>query len=279
MAIEWHYTLNGQQAPAPVSSAQLKQLAASGQLQPTDLVWQEGMTGWVPAGSVKGLFSPGKSLGDSAVIPPPSAGRPTRKPAPPYDWANMHPATVLLLTLLTAGLFGLLYSYNDWANMHPVAVLILALLTAGLFGLLYSYKICHAYSARATGRRADAAGRTLGKVRHPFGVLLLSYLTLGIYLYYWAYSVMRECNAYTGRKDINPRTELNLMLIFPPYTIYVVLFQVADMIRRAQVLAGQPETPAVRWAVLFLNPFLLVEVPILAMIYQDALNQIWLTVP
>jgi hypothetical protein len=249
--IEWHYTLNGQQVPVPVTSAQLKQLAASGQLQPTDLVWQEGMTGWVPAGSVKGLFTPGKSLGDSAVIPPPAAGRSTRKPAPPYDWANMHPAAVLILTILTVG----------------------------LFGLLYSYKICHAYSARATGRRADAAGRTLGKVRHPLGVLMLSYLTFGIYLYYWTYAVMRECNTYTGRKDINPRTELNLMLIFPPYTIYVILFQAADMVRRAQALAGQPETPGVRWAVLFLNPFLLLEVPILAMIYQDALNQIWLTVP
>jgi hypothetical protein len=251
MANEWHYTLNGQQAATPVTSSQLKQLAASGQLQPTDLVWQDGMTGWVPASSVKGLFSPGKSLGDSAVIPPPSAGRATPKPAPPYDWGNMHPVAVLLLTILTAG----------------------------LFGLLYSYKICHAYGARATGRRADAAGRTLGRVRHPVGVLMLSYLTLGIYLYVWTYRLMRECNEYTGRKDVNPRTELNLMLIFPPYTLYVILFQLSDMIRRAQVLAGLPETPGLRWAALFLNPFLLPELPILAMIYQEALNQIWFTAP
>src|SRR5436309_2156655 len=56
MASEWYYTQNGQQAPSPVSSSQLAQLAGSGQLQPTDMVWREGMPNWVAASSIKGLF-------------------------------------------------------------------------------------------------------------------------------------------------------------------------------------------------------------------------------
>ncbi len=71
MRNEWHYTIHGQPAASPISATQLKQLAASGQLKPTDLVWQEGMVEWVPAGAIKGLFPPaGKTLGDSAVVPP-----------------------------------------------------------------------------------------------------------------------------------------------------------------------------------------------------------------
>ena len=255
MANEWHYTLNGQQAAAPVAAAQLKQLAVSGQLKPTDLVWQDGMLDWVPARDIKGLFPSGKSIGDSAVVPPASAkaaeGRKTRKPAVPFDWANMHPVAVLLLTIVTGG----------------------------IFGLIYAYKICGAYRAKAVARPADAAGRTLGRVRHPFGVLLLSYLTGGVYFLYWTSRALRECGEYTGRKDVNPRTELSLMLIFPPYAVYVVVFQLPDLIRRTQALAGMPETTALRQAVFFLNPCLFIALPFLAMIYQETLNQTWLTTP
>jgi hypothetical protein len=255
MANEWHYTRNGQQAAAPVPAAQLKQLAASGQLKPTDLVWQDGMLDWVPASAIKGLFPSGKPIGDSAVVPPASAkaaeGRKTGKPAVPFDWANMHPAAVLALTIITGG----------------------------LFGFLYAYKICRAYQARAIARTTDTVGRTLGRVRHPFGVLLLSYLTGGIYFLYWTSRALRECSEYTGRKDFNPRTELSLMLIFPPYVLYVVVFQLPDLIRRTQTLAGLPETAALRHAIFFLNPCLLGALPFLGMIYQENLNQTWLATP
>ena len=42
---DWYYTQNGEQR-GPVSPAQLKQLAQSGQLQPTDLVFKEGGKEW-----------------------------------------------------------------------------------------------------------------------------------------------------------------------------------------------------------------------------------------
>ena len=45
MSTEWFYTKDGEQL-GPVSSKQLSQLAASGELQPTDLVWKEGAPDW-----------------------------------------------------------------------------------------------------------------------------------------------------------------------------------------------------------------------------------------
>lgn len=56
MAAEWHYSKNGQKH-GPVSASDLKNLAKSGDLLPTDLIWKEGMAKWKPASNVKGLFS------------------------------------------------------------------------------------------------------------------------------------------------------------------------------------------------------------------------------
>lgn len=53
--IEWYYA-KGDQQQGPVSSGELKQLAVSGQLVPDDLVWREGMSEWVAASNVRGLF-------------------------------------------------------------------------------------------------------------------------------------------------------------------------------------------------------------------------------
>lgn len=57
MTAQWHYVKGGQRH-GPVSEEQLHQLAASGQLQPTDLVWRDGMAQWQQAGLVQGLLPP-----------------------------------------------------------------------------------------------------------------------------------------------------------------------------------------------------------------------------
>jgi|GEM_PF-3393686 len=54
--IEWYYARNGEQF-GPVSPAELKQLALSGQLRSYEPVWREGMSDWTPARNVKGLFT------------------------------------------------------------------------------------------------------------------------------------------------------------------------------------------------------------------------------
>jgi len=59
----FYYESNGQQL-GPISAAELKAKAVSGELKPTDMVWKEGLPDWVSAGSVRGLFPEG------TVIPP-----------------------------------------------------------------------------------------------------------------------------------------------------------------------------------------------------------------
>jgi len=55
MTQEWHYVKDGQRH-GPITARQLKGLAASGDLQPTDLVWTDGRDEWKPASIVKELF-------------------------------------------------------------------------------------------------------------------------------------------------------------------------------------------------------------------------------
>ncbi len=75
MSQQWYFSKNNQQQ-GPVSPEQLKQLAASGQLQPSDLVWKEGMGQWTTASSIKGLFA--APAAPPRPISPPST--PTKTP-------------------------------------------------------------------------------------------------------------------------------------------------------------------------------------------------------
>jgi hypothetical protein len=62
MAELWYYTSEGKRME-PVTAGELRHLAEAGFLQPTDLVWKEGMANWAAASSIKGLF---------ATTPPPA---------------------------------------------------------------------------------------------------------------------------------------------------------------------------------------------------------------
>ncbi len=55
MSDEWYYAKNGQQM-GPVSTDVITRLAASGQVQPSDLVWRDGMPNWAPARTVRAIF-------------------------------------------------------------------------------------------------------------------------------------------------------------------------------------------------------------------------------
>jgi hypothetical protein len=84
--VEWFYAQENQRF-GPVSAAELKALADAGKLRPEDLVWREGMDGWVPARRVKGLFeaeSPPVPAGSGANAPAAEASAmPTEAPAVP----------------------------------------------------------------------------------------------------------------------------------------------------------------------------------------------------
>ncbi len=56
MANEWYYTGSGARH-GPISTDELKRLAAEGLLAPTDLIWKPGMSEWTPASRAKELFT------------------------------------------------------------------------------------------------------------------------------------------------------------------------------------------------------------------------------
>ena len=66
MATQWYYAVEGQEH-GPVGPAELKQLAASGQLSRQDLVWREGLTDWVEARQLKALWTPAPVRTPAAV--------------------------------------------------------------------------------------------------------------------------------------------------------------------------------------------------------------------
>jgi hypothetical protein len=94
MADEWYYTNQGQQM-GPVTTSQLKELAATQRLQPTDLVWREGLPKWVPASTAKGLFPEGQSAVRPAAEPPYAAEPVAATPVTPVEEdpdADLRPA-------------------------------------------------------------------------------------------------------------------------------------------------------------------------------------------
>lgn len=88
MADEWYYSKRGQRV-GPVSEAQLNQLVASGQIQPPDLVWKQGMAQWV---QVRHAF------------PPPAQDRNVPPPIP-------EPPRAAQLPTALAGIFGKVGSF------------------------------------------------------------------------------------------------------------------------------------------------------------------------
>jgi hypothetical protein len=103
-----HYLVaRGETRYGPFSAAELRALAASGQLRPTDSVWQQGTQLRVPAARVKGLFSapPAEAPpAEEAAAPPPEAPEekppeaPEEKPPPPPPQAPKRPKRVVSIT-------------------------------------------------------------------------------------------------------------------------------------------------------------------------------------
>jgi len=83
----WYYHHAGTQL-GPVTFPQLQQLAAAGELDNDDLVWQQGMAGWVAASTVEGLVQ----------AAPPVSPAPPQAPAAPAAAPTAEPAVVSTAT-------------------------------------------------------------------------------------------------------------------------------------------------------------------------------------
>ena len=70
--VQWFYADAQQQQQGPVTFEQIQQLAASGQIQPASLIWNEGMPNWSAASQVDGVFNQG--------APQPAAAQPPGNP-------------------------------------------------------------------------------------------------------------------------------------------------------------------------------------------------------
>ena len=79
MAKSWYISVGGVRS-GPHEPNALRNLVASGRLGPSDLVWSEGMTEWVAASKIKGLFG--------SSVPPPL---PKHPPLPPLSPVPMSP--------------------------------------------------------------------------------------------------------------------------------------------------------------------------------------------
>ena len=55
METQWYYMQDDEQC-GPLSSKQLIALVQTGELTPAHMIWKEGLSGWIPAGSISGLF-------------------------------------------------------------------------------------------------------------------------------------------------------------------------------------------------------------------------------
>jgi hypothetical protein len=67
MSPQWYFTVDGKRKIGPVSSEQLRELAASGAVQPENMVLKLGAGRWVPAFKIRGLF-PGGTVVDGGLI-------------------------------------------------------------------------------------------------------------------------------------------------------------------------------------------------------------------
>jgi putative flippase GtrA len=82
----WYYTRGGAQA-GPASAAELKRMAETGQLLPTDFVRKGNSTRWIEAGTVRGLFPEVPAHPQPEQLP-----RPEPEQRAPFD--SPHPAPV-----------------------------------------------------------------------------------------------------------------------------------------------------------------------------------------
>jgi hypothetical protein len=93
MASAYHWAVNGKKA-GPFTTEQLRQLAAVGQLKPTDMLLPDGSPKWVAAGTVAAIFPTTAAVQPARpvvapVAPPPTAV--TAQPGPAVPSANGPP--------------------------------------------------------------------------------------------------------------------------------------------------------------------------------------------
>ena len=134
--MQWYYSNNATQM-GPVTDAELRAMLASGKVNATDMVWQEGMKDWLPASSVPGL-----------CVTPHIAGNPYQPPVSPGAFDAPMPTSGLAIASLICGVIGIVTCF-----LPGIAAVI-----CGHMAL----KQMAAPNAQVTGRGMAVAGLVLG---------------------------------------------------------------------------------------------------------------------
>lgn len=165
MSAQWYYTNNGQQK-GPVTDVELKQLAVSGNLIPTDQVWKDGMSAWTNAVNLKGLFQQTPPLASKATLPPPMppsnnlmqlSNRDTTNTEMPSITNNANSLGSKLGKQFKNGYLNLFFKVKGFFDKQtPINKLIISasalviipaclyFMYSSIFGYNYPYKIAHA---------------------------------------------------------------------------------------------------------------------------------------
>jgi len=101
MAHEWFIVRNGKET-GPYNPVELKQMAATGRLQPNDLVRRGDLKAASKASTIKGLFTPVEAVPTKPSSPPTS----TEAAPPATTQKNSVPAKKTLITLSVVGRIG-----------------------------------------------------------------------------------------------------------------------------------------------------------------------------
>lgn len=99
MASAWFYSRDGKQF-GPVSAQELRELALRHVIQPSDLVWKEGLKTWKPASKVAGLFD---GVSPRPATPPPLP--PSERPA--ESLSDLIAAPLLAQAKMVKGIAGM----------------------------------------------------------------------------------------------------------------------------------------------------------------------------
>ena len=260
----------------PYSEANIRQWLAEGKLAANAMVWRNGMTAWVPLATLFPAAAPPQQPppmppvfasggnpahgGGRAGYAPAGSASDERAALPPPP--SLHWGLVLLFTLFTLGIFGIVWPFIQASWVRKIDQRSKATLLLGIaipcFILGYIFYIAGAVSIR-TGSGGGMVG--LG------GLLLLAYWVLYLVAYFSMAGSMRD---KLGSREL-PLEIGGVTLFF--FTMYYLQGQLSWLARWKRTGQTTPHaSKGVFWAIFCLVPF---AIGILAAIsipaYQDYL--------
>jgi hypothetical protein len=138
MPTDWYYAEGGQKK-GPISTSVLKQMAQMGDIGPETLIWKDGLSEWVHASRIQGLFPKG-----TPTVPPP-----IREPRPEVK-VRVEPD---ISVRISKPKLGVLASTTKW--------IVIGWSVLCLFGVVYGIANVAADSSPAY-TEAQQAGQAIG---------------------------------------------------------------------------------------------------------------------